>query len=393
MPKKTFKKAFEEYLKMVGVISAYANYSSKLEKIFGLINKSPWTTLSFSDYFELREQLEKVPNYKNIAAESNNVGKNALVKYEDFIKHIAGVQIIYFGAPGSGKSHKVKTEYDDIFPSEQIIRTTLHPDTDYAGFVGGYKPVVDKTGNITYSFVPQCFTNTYVKAWNDLENPYFLIIEEINRGNCAQIFGDIFQLLDRNDHGFSEYPINADEDLKDYLGGNLTNDDGIKDGKLKLPPNLSIIATMNTSDQSLFPMDSAFKRRWDWEYVPIEYKEPTSSKFIIKLDDGTTYKWVEFLEKVNAKIRELTDSEDKQMGNFFIKHDIDQKEFINKVMFYLWSEVGKENYGTSQRLFVYNNTEQEFSFNDLFGDVQSSSDILKGFMGGLGVAPISSSKP
>ena len=165
---------------------------------------------------------------------------------------------------------------EDEEKKKRSIRTTFHPDTDYASFVGCYKPVKDDEDNkkIVYEFVPQAFTDAYVAAWSDLEHPYYLIVEEINRGNCAQIFGDLFQLLDRK-NGKSEYKIKADKDLAKYLceakdkdGQDVLMDkDGIKDGKLCLPANLHILATMNTSDQSLFPMDSAFKRRWDWEYI------------------------------------------------------------------------------------------------------------------------------
>lgn len=140
------------------------------------------------------------------------------------------------------------------------------------------------------------FTNAYIKAWENTNRPVYLIIEEINRGNCAQIFGDLFQLLDRDkETGKSEYPVKADKDLVAYIEKELGNDhEGIKNGELCLPSNLIIYATMNTSDQSLFPMDSAFKRRWDWEYVPINYdKSIDSGKFIIKIDD-VEYLWVDF---------------------------------------------------------------------------------------------------
>lgn len=233
-------------------------------------------------------------------------------------------------------------------------------------------------------------------------NPVYLVIEEINRGNCAQIFGDLFQLLDRKKDGYSEYPIDADEDLKKYLLD--ANNPGIKDGKLCLPPNLYILATMNTSDQSLFPMDSAFKRRWEWEYVPIRYSKKeardANDKFHeFKIEIGSEqYLWVDFLKKVNEKILALTDSEDKQMGEYFIKKDVDEKTFINKVMYYLWSEVGKDLYNSTQPFFVLpdgtkdsdGKDKKEFSFNELFRD--NATALLKGFMKNLEVESLKSAE-
>lgn len=238
---------------------------------------------------------------------------------------------------------------------------------------------------ISYKFIPQTFTNAYVKAWKSPEKPVFLIIEEINRGNCAQIFGDLFQLLDRKD-GVSEYPINADEDLRQYLEEKLGADnDGIKGGKLKLPANLHILATMNTSDQSLFPMDSAFKRRWTWEYVPIRYDDNVeSAAYTIEIKDKK-YFWHHFLRAVNKRIQEVTHSEDKQMGNFFITGSVNQRQFVDKVMFYLWNDVCKEEYKTSNNFFRIDEN-NEFSFGDLFLD--DSTEKLTGFMKYLGVKPI-----
>ena len=194
------------------------------------------------------------------------------------------LQQIFYGAPGTGKSNTIKRTVDD--QGKICFRTTFHPDSDYSTFVGCYKPtmkrstitkdgVTTREEKIVYRFEPQAFTNAYVQAWKSKED-VCLVIEEINRGNCAQIFGDLFQLLDRK-NGESEYPINADTALADYLQVALadSNRDDIpvevKSGmKLKLPSNLYIWATMNTSDQSLFPIDSAFKRRWDWTYIPIK---------------------------------------------------------------------------------------------------------------------------
>ena len=305
------------------------------------------------------------------------------------------LQLIFYGAPGTGKSNSIKREVDD--QGKLNFRTTFHPDSDYSTFVGCYKPnmkrsAITKDGvtttdeKIIYSFEPQAFTNAYVQVWKKKDDVY-LIIEEINRGNCAQIFGDLFQLLDRK-NGESEYPVDADSSLADYLRTALADSERddipteVQNGtKLKLPSNLYIWATMNTSDQSLFPMDSAFKRRWSWEYVPIDYENSESGAFTITIGDET-YNWHTFLKAVNKKIKAVTSSEDKQMGNFFIKSSVDEKEFCDKVMFYLWSEVGKDNYQTNDAIFKYYTEDDklvEFSFNELY-EATKKTGILKGFI-------------
>lgn len=304
-------------------------------------------------------------------------------------------QVIYYGAPGTGKSHIIKKDTK----GEEVIRTTFHPDTDYSTFVGAYKPttiekdvmtvidakavpVKDEDGKvqteskIIYEFVPQAFLQAYVKAWKfyseatvgDPEKQY-LIIEEINRGNCAQIFGDLFQLLDRNEAGFSEYPISADADMKRHLQKYFKNleileKDSINalyDGRnvveevlngeiLLLPSNLYIWATMNTSDQSLFPIDSAFKRRWDWKYMPISNGE---KGWVIEADKKK-YDWWQFLCAINEKIGSTTSSEDKKLGYFFCKADskgiISADRFVGKVVFYIWNDIFKD-YEFADKIF------------------------------------------
>jgi len=309
------------------------------------------------------------------------------------------VQVIYFGSPGSGKSHKVVIQIGDT-----PYRTIFHPDTDYASFVGSYKPVGDENEGIGYKFIPQVFTNAYVDAWMNPDEQINLVIEEINRGNCAQIFGDLFQLLDRK-NGYSEYPVTPNTDLKKHLAKVFKFDEEsfesrgydeerekkvLKGEIMILPSNLSIYATMNTSDQSLFPMDSAFKRRWDWEYVPICYDDETEEgeynvaiDYTINIFDDYTPKWLDFLRGVNIKIKEVTFSEDKQMGNYFIKDSVDARTFINKVMYYIWSEVCKEEYQTEKNFFRYENDKNEvveFSFNELFPINDKSKKMLKSFV-------------
>lgn len=230
---------------------------------------------------------------------------------------------------------------------------------------------------IVYQFSPQVFTRAYVEAWKKQEKgeKVYLVIEEINRGNCAQIFGDLFQLLDRDENGFSKYEIVPDTDLMQYLKSQSLNakdvldSDGndislaINSGELmKLPNNLYLRATMNTSDQSLFPMDSAFKRRWEWEYMPIKraVKAPEKNWIIKVTHDDKTYwcYWWEFLEAINHRIENATHSEDKQLGYFFAKpmsgdNFISTDTFVNKVIFYLWNDVFKDE---DDLIFKYGNS-------------------------------------
>ena len=350
------------------------------------------------------------------------------------------LQQIYYGAPGTGKSHRVN-EVTEAQPEENVFRTTFHPDSDYSTFVGCYKPtkepslqkqpildydsLVDKlkeylaiqpvnitrscalfgydyhdsivkmqdggghtipslvadayksgtsydstvragmsiyesgaktqntSSTITYTFVPQAFTKAYIRAGQS-DEPVYLVIEEINRGNCAQIFGDLFQLLDRK-NGESEYPIKPDTDLGNFIAEKLSSHvDGapekVVNGELMiLPKNLYIWATMNTSDQSLFPIDSAFKRRWDWKYIPINYHK---EQWFIEADNAK-YSWSAFLETINDIINEKTSSEDKQLGFYFCKakdNIIDAETFVSKVVFYLWNDVFKD-YGFDGEYF------------------------------------------
>lgn len=309
-------------------------------------------------------------------------------------------QQIYYGAPGTGKSHRIKEQLEGV-PKENIFRTTFHPDSDYSTFVGAYKPTRGKRplyglfgketvrlndgedlseDIITYKFIPQAFLNAYMQAYRKPNENVYLIIEEINRGNCAQIFGDLFQLLDRDEYGVSEYTIKADADLKAFLEDEMGEDnDAIKDGELCLPSNLYIYATMNTSDQSLFPIDSAFKRRWDWEYEPIKYK---NTDWLIDID-GLKYRWSDFQKEVNTRILNDTGSEDKMLGDYFVNPPtrvISYNLFRNKILFYLWNDVCKDG---DADIFP---TNEEFSFSKLYDE--DSKQLIISIMDKLELKPI-----
>ncbi len=415
---------------------------------------SPETVSGFIDILK----ADSVFTQRDESSKANRMYSNALASYLQFLKEREffskprtannkqlvsekSLQQIFYGAPGTGKSLKIKAQLEGV-PAENIFRTTFHPDSDYSTFVGAYKPTMEKAvdriyskgeliskltemkeagvpysskkfgakywrslkqltlsdkneilhscgmsdnftvefdkgvavgeeylagaqeSRIVYSFVPQAFLNAYVQAYKKPDENVYLIIEEINRGNCAQVFGDLFQLLDREETGVSEYPIKADADLKAYLLEELGEDNtGIKDGELRLPANLYIWATMNTSDQSLFPIDSAFKRRWDSEYEPIKYNN-TGWKIVIA---DKEYSWVSFQRIVNGKILNATSSEDKMLGDYFVNPPdgiIAAKVLINKILFYLWTDVCKDGEG---EIFKTSETE-DVSFSELYGE-------------------------
>lgn len=304
---------------------------------------------------------------------------------------------IVFGAPGTGKSHSIKNFLKR--KSAESTDVTFHPDSDYASFVGCYKPTKDADGNLTYEFVPQAFIKAYIKAWKlHKDQIHVLRIEEINRGNCAQIFGDIFQLLDRYEEdseegtkGYSKYTVDTDTDLMNYLKPELAKcdfseikDEGdredVKTGKkLMLPSNLWILATMNTSDQSLYPMDSAFKRRWEWKYIPISYD--VRVKYIVTDEKNKIgYNWWEFLQKINSKILDVTKSEDKQLGFWFTgeSQTISISSFVNKVLFYLWNDVFKDYHDS-------NSPFGELTFQQFYGNAGIDDEKVKKFINNLGL--------
>lgn len=354
--------------------------------------------------------------------------------YKKPLRSDSPLQRIFYGAPGTGKSYAIKK----LTEGKNVIRTTFHPDSDYSTFVGAYKPTTKQVpvfstygekavavkgtdgqpiteDRIIYEFVDQAFLQAYTNAWKlyaqavkEGKQPeeQYLIIEEINRGNCAQIFGDLFQLLDRDEEGFSEYPIKADKDMRKYLDSVFTNmvflnapalcgmnseETAVKIRKgeiLVLPSNLYIWATMNTSDQSLFPIDSAFKRRWEWEYVPI-HNCNKGWRIAVNNDE---YDWWDFLEKINEQIGSTTNSEDKKLGYFFCKADndgiISAEKFVSKVIFYLWNDVFKD-FGFDSNIFK-DEDGKELSFNKFYttdadGNTAVQRDKVELFLKNLGI--------
>lgn len=461
--------------KSVNNYSDFKRINETIAKIKGVDSFDIYSCVHTKELQDIIDSLNNNEEFKQYEKTGSCQYSNALKTYMRFLcakelfsneaKKIdapkpIGLQQIYYGAPGTGKSKTIK----DLTFGESVIRTTFHPDSDYASFVGTYKPITEevdlrdcygkkvidddtkevvKEERIAYKFIPQAFLEAYVEAWkklgskkseksdksynrihpalldtpeiftkNKASKKQFLIIEEINRGNCAQIFGDLFQLLDRNEYGFSDYPIVADKDMQKYLekefeGWEITNKDEInqlygeanmvnliiKGERLVLPSNLYIWATMNTSDQSLFPIDSAFKRRWDWKYVPIREgrDKETNAPLNWYINTGDKqYKWWSFISKVNELIGSLTNSEDKKLGYFFCKAkdgEIDADLFVSKVIFYLWNDVFKD-YGFDDKDFQ-DEEGKILSFDRFYEDKNGKTNvdiaIVKQFLENLGV--------
>lgn len=271
---------------------------------------------------------------------------------------------ILFGAPGTGKSFTLNHEKDALLAEGgEYERVTFHPDYSYANFVGTYKPVPCKDGDdkdaITYSYVPGPFMRTYVKALQnsktDTPKPFLLMIEEINRANVAAVFGDVFQLLDRGDDEVSDYPIQASEDIKKYLAGELGGNPEDY-SEIRIPDNMFIWATMNSADQGVFPMDTAFKRRWDFTYLGINDSEAGIVGKKVTLGQGEysrNVEWNVLRKAINEELLTYKVNEDKLMGPYFISkknlpegNEIDPvlftRIFKNKVLMYLFDDAAKQ---------------------------------------------------
>ena len=475
MDKKDKLTLYQEFIRQCTTSAgSWNNYSqfSRIDKIIRVLHPDYKDLIEYDDSLFVEHLHEELLELQDLPTEpgitfkklGNGQYNNAVICYIKFLKAVEllnnvitvrkeeltisnshlPLQQIYYGAPGTGKSHatnEVTSKYPDT------VRTTFHPDSDYSTFVGAYKPTMTKVRKavvigqdekevkplkcnseweekIAYKFVKQAFLKAYVKAWKKFAEtcveggelaPQFLVIEEINRGNCAQIFGDLFQLLDRK-QDFSEYPIEADADICKALLEEDTDDnpsfgaDGLQltdeqkayinnvyNGKpvaekickgevLVLPPNLYIWATMNTSDQSLFPIDSAFKRRWEWKYMKIkEGKDKDGNKLDWKIEIKDedeqvklTQDWWAFIQKINTIIASMTSSADKQLGYFFCKADedgvISGNTFVSKVIFYLWNDVFKDYGFEDASLFRYKvkegekEVEKDLTFPDFYDE-------------------------
>lgn len=318
--------------------------------------------IALSNYVEMKncDDVEYIisDEKSNIAGENFNTG---------YISKYSRNRII-FGAPGTGKSYRLNKDREELLKDgneKNYERVTFHPDYSYANFVGTYKPIPykkeDGEEGITYEYVPGPFMRIYVEALKnsrtDNIKPYLLIIEEINRANVAAVFGDVFQLLDRDENNVSEYPIEASEDMKKYLAKELGGaPNNYK--KIYIPDNMFIWATMNSADQGVFPMDTAFKRRWEFSYLGIDEKEEGIENRYIILGNGEfkrKVEWNKLRKAINNKLSSLKVNEDKLLGPYFLsskaisvnkKGEIDKAVFVpifkGKVLMYLFEDAAKQ---------------------------------------------------
>lgn len=397
-----FREQFEQYILNVLELSStrqvgeLGKWSHKLVTS-GILDKDVY---SISDVDEYKVAANKIResevyiNYKKERKEKNPSSglqlDQGMTNYEKFLIHLmkddnendviinphTGYESdfprnrIIFGAPGTGKSFSMNQDRETLIGKDNSTdyeRVTFHPDYSYANFVGTYKPVPgkDKNGDdtITYEYVPGPFIRVLVKALKSAgkkeKKPFLLMIEEINRADVAAVFGDVFQLLDRGEDYVSEYPVQASEDIKNYLskpeilGGKPENYE-----QLRIPDNMFIWATMNSADQGVFPMDTAFKRRWDFKYIGINDNDTRLIGKKVLLGQGSyqhRVEWNELRKKINDFMAGLGINEDKQLGPYFIRkaivvpesgEEINSEKFCeafkNKVIMYLFEDAVRQ---------------------------------------------------
>lgn len=363
---------------------------------FSVPNVSIKTTMAALGSYQSRvETLHKISSVKIPSAVAGR-----LIEHTGILSNFKRNRI-FFGAPGTGKSYQLNTSIKSIITNtNQMERVTFYPDYSYSQFIGTYKPVSDTAGEISYKFVPGPFTRILVKALESGKTmgnsalPYFLVVEEINRAKVAAVFGDTFQLLDRNSKNYSEYTIQASEDIKKYLAEKLGGEPNDYD-EIFLPDNMFIWATMNSADQGVFPMDTAFKRRWNFNYIGIDDDEITEDSTGTKVENiklrftlnGDVIRWNVLRRAINAKLSSDTDDirahEDKLMGPFFVKCDqytLDSSDvisipaenddflsvFCEKVLMYLFEDVAR--------------TRRDELFDGIKGHCSRYSDVKAAFM-------------
>lgn len=311
-------------------------------------NPQIFDTVEYIDFLCSKVSLFELPNFNRelLSADAAQVitrQDSYKPLNNDYADDRKGNNILLYGVPGAGKSHFISKYYCDDY--ERFERIVFHPDYMNTDFIGQILPSIDETGVIAYKFTAGAFTRILRKAHLNPSNHYYLIIEEINRGNAPAIFGEIFQLLDRNKAGVSEYAISNNYISKEVYGSD--------DHPIRIPSNLTLLATMNTADQNVFTLDTAFQRRWQMRMI-----ENDINKCVFKdthiLD--TTVSWGHFNTVINDQIlsnsRSVTSSEDKRLGSYFIneelllqdiKLDDNKSMFGEKVLKYLWDDAFKLN--------------------------------------------------
>lgn len=358
---------------------------SKLSYFNEIENNEIYDISDIDIYKDVVKKIKKSANYKDINSLENGTLNTSLNYYEKFLKeresqsstqnsdksnkndthrkHIDKPhQRIFFGAPGTGKSYLLNEEAKKDFEKECCERVTFHPNYMYGNFVGAFKPFpkkIDEQESITYKYIPGVLIRQLIEAYKNENINYLLIIEEINRANVAAVFGDIFQLLDRDIKGESEYEITTSRELQEFLqedlekvelSENIKNKLGDHFSKIFLPSNLYIWATMNSADQGVMPIDTAFKRRWEFRYIGIDDAVDESfEKYKFKINSSEKVKWDDFRKEVNKRLSKLNIPEDKLIGPYFISKSILENYDLSKltevikdkVLMYLYEDAAR----------------------------------------------------
>lgn len=363
-------------------IDLYENNSENNKMIY----KIDTTTKKLFIDIEVVSDAQTENNYY-LSSEDTPVEENSNVNKKT-------VQKILFGPPGTGKSYNANELVKESYPSYRstnenpyLFRVTVFPDYSYHDFIGSIMPIVENDGNgdenkIKYEFLPGIFTKALIKAYENPNKDVYLIIEEMTRGNIAAIFGDVFQLLDRTKDGSSEFSI------KNYMISDELKKRGfsVKHDAVTIPKNLNIIGTVNTSDQNVYVIDTAFKRRFDFEYVdldPVKNKKTNeyinNGKFCFTIDGkDTELNWIDFYQIINKYIVEILElNEDKQLGQFFIKfnnpNNLEENYNIlkNKLLDYLWNDVQKASL-SGKKIFK----KEYSSFSKLYKDFSNKINVF-----------------